>query len=87
MMSQIPLDLPHGNIKVFLNTGIFEVNIELFNQVLSVFTFLTRFLKELFNKKKAIKNRNVYERDMTYTFYGKKCKTCFKTSIFILFII
>lgn len=83
MMSQIPLDLPHGNIKVFLNTGISEVNIELFNQVLEC----TPFLKELFDKKKDIKNRNVYKRDMTYTFYGKKCKTCFKTSIFILFII
>lgn len=47
MMSQIPLDLPHGNIKVFLNTGIFEVNIELFNQVLECVYISNAFSKRV----------------------------------------
>lgn len=37
-----------------------------------MFTFLTRFLEELFDKKKDAKNRN--KRDMVYTFYGKNAK-------------
>lgn len=37
-----------------------------------MFTFLTHFLKELFDKKKDIKNRNVYKRDTLFTVKNAK---------------
>lgn len=72
MKSQIPLDLPHGNIKVFLNTGFFEVNIELFNQVLECVYISNAFSERVVWLKERHKKIEIYINEIWHTLFTVK---------------